>query len=177
MTEPTPSRRLAGIDDLLLYRLSRFSSRAGTMVIRLCEGGHGITRREWRVIGLMPEGEALTSSALAQRIQLDRARTSRVLSSLEDKGLLSRSVPPDNRREVRVALTPAGVALRQQLMPQVQAINHRILSVLTDDEMAQFDHMVQRLQQAADQLSESLQPELPKTQRRLGRQGRLKNDT
>ena len=53
MQEPTPSRRLAGIDDLLLYRLSRFSSSAGAMVIRLCEGGFGITRREWRVIGLM----------------------------------------------------------------------------------------------------------------------------
>lgn len=170
MHEPTPSRRLAGIDDLLLYRLSRFGARAGAMVTRLCEGGFGITRREWRVIGLLKAGESLTSSALAQRIQLDRARTSRVLSSLEDKGLLSRAVPPDNRREVRVALTPAGVALRAQLMPQVQAINQRILSALREDEMAQFDQMVQRLQLAADQLSQELQPALPKTQRRLGRQ-------
>ena len=172
MQEPTPSRRLAGIDDLLLYRLSRFSSSAGAMVIRLCEGGFGITRREWRVIGLMQVGESLTSSALAQRIQLDRARTSRVLSSLEEKGLLARAVPPDNRREVRICLTPKGVALRAQLMPQVQQINQRILSVLSEAEMTQFDHMVQRLQQAADQLSQTLQPELPKTQRRLGRQGR-----
>ena len=172
MSDYTPSRRLAGIDDLLLYRLSRFSARAGTMVVRLCEGGYGITRREWRVIGLMQEDEPLTSSAVAQRIQLDRARTSRVLSSLVDKGLLSRTVPPDNRREVRVCLTPAGVALRQQLMPQVQRINQRILSVLTDAEMAQFDHMVQRLQAAADQLSQTLQADLPKTQRRLGRHGK-----
>jgi DNA-binding MarR family transcriptional regulator len=169
MHEYTPSRRLAGIDDLLLYRLSRFSANAGAMVVRLCEGGYGITRREWRVLGLMQEQEELTSSALAQRAQLDRARTSRVTSSLIDKGLLVREVPQGNRREVRLRLTPAAIALRAQLMPQVQDINQRILSVLTHDEMAQLDNLIHRLHASAKQLSQSLQEALPKTQRRLGK--------
>ena len=172
MSEDTPSRRLASIDDLLLYRLSRFGSLAGAMVVRLCEGGYGITRREWRVLGLMQPSETLTASALAQRVQLDRARTSRVISSLTDKGLLTRSVAPGNRREVRLQLTPAGAALREALMPQVQRINQRILSVLSHAEMVQLDALIQRLQTSAETVSQSLQPELPKTQRRLGRGGK-----
>ena len=169
MSEHTPSRRLASIDDLLLYRLSRFSAQAGAMVVRLCEGGFGITRREWRVLGLMHDGEELTSSALAERVQLDRARTSRVTSSLIDKGLLTREVPEGNRREVRLRLTPAAVGLKEALMPQVQVINQRILSVLSHEEMAQLDHLIQRLHLSAQTLSQELQGDLPKTQRRLGK--------
>jgi DNA-binding MarR family transcriptional regulator len=173
MSEHTPSRRLASIDDLLLYRLNRLSAQAGAMVVRLCEGGFGITRREWRLLGLMQDGEELTSSALAQRVQLDRARTSRVTTSLIDKGLLAREVPQGNRREVRLRLTPAGLALRQALMPQVQTINQRILSVLNHDEMAQLDHLIQRLHVSAQTLSQALQEDLPKTQRRLGRAAKV----
>ena len=52
-----PSPRLSapqGLDDLLLYRLSRLLGVAGAPVIRLCEGQFGITRREWRVLALLP---------------------------------------------------------------------------------------------------------------------------
>ena len=49
----TPARPL---DDLLLYRLSRLLSVAGSMVIKLCEGRFGITRREWRLIALSEPG-------------------------------------------------------------------------------------------------------------------------
>ncbi len=72
MTEPTPSHRLQTINDLLLYRLNRLSALAGAMVVRLCEGGHGITRREWGVVGLLCEQGPMAPSALAERFQLDR---------------------------------------------------------------------------------------------------------
>ena len=169
MRDITPSRRLAGVDDLLLYRLNRLSASAGAMVVRLCEGGHGITRREWRVIGLMKEGEVLTSSALAERVQMDKARTSRLISGLTQRGLLNREIPPGNRREVHLSLTPAGIKISQNLMPQVREINRSILSVLTDEEMAQLDTLILKLQHSAEALSLTLQPQLPKTQRRLGR--------
>ena len=34
-------------NDLLMYRLNRLLAVAGSLVVRLCEGGYGITRREW----------------------------------------------------------------------------------------------------------------------------------
>lgn len=55
----SPSQRLASIEDLLLYRLGRLASVGGAMVVRLCEGGYGITRREWAVIGQLYEGGSL----------------------------------------------------------------------------------------------------------------------
>jgi DNA-binding MarR family transcriptional regulator len=72
----------AALDDVLLYRISRLLATAGSMVIRLCEGRYGITRREWRVLALLAQEEGLLSSQLAERAQLDRARTSKAISSL-----------------------------------------------------------------------------------------------
>ena len=68
----SPSQRLASIDDLLLYRLGRLSSTAGALVVRLCEGGYGITRREWAVVAQLYENGGLPPSVLAERMQARR---------------------------------------------------------------------------------------------------------
>ncbi|MFD0669184.1 MarR family winged helix-turn-helix transcriptional regulator [Ramlibacter sp. MAHUQ-53] len=172
MTEPTPSHRLQTINDLLLYRLNRLSALAGAMVVRLCEGGHGITRREWGVVGLLCEQGPMAPSALAERFQLDRARTSRMVGSLVDKGLVLREVPPGNRRQALLRATPAGEALYARLMPQVQEINRRVLAALSDAEMAQLDGFIGRLQASADALRQELDTQLPRAQRRLGQRRR-----
>lgn len=167
--EPTPSHRLQTINDLLLFRLSRLSAQAGTMVIRLCEGGQGISRKEWGVIGLLQEDGPLAPSALAERIRMDRARTSRLVTSLVGKGLVQREVQAANRRQALLRLSPAGQALYEDLMPRIQSINRQILSALSVEEMAQLDNFIVRLQQATDGLRDQMDHQLPKTQRRLGR--------
>lgn len=172
MSDATPSNRLASINDLLLYRLGRLSALAGAMVVRLCEGGHGITRREWGVIGHLREHGALAPSALAERFQLDRARTSRMIGSLVDKGLVVRETVPGNRKQARVQLSPAGVEIYERLMPQVQEINRQVLQALSPAEMAQFDEFLGRLHASADALSQRLHAQLPRTQRRLGGRAR-----
>jgi DNA-binding MarR family transcriptional regulator len=73
-------REPSGLDDLLLYKLSRLLAVGGSMVIRLCEGRFRVARREWRVIARLAQEQELRSAELAERIQLDRARTSRAVS-------------------------------------------------------------------------------------------------
>lgn len=168
MPEPTPSHRLQTINDLLLFRLGRLSGLASTLVIRLCEGGHGISRREWGVIGHLREQGPLAPSALAERFQLDRSRTSRLVGTLVEKGLVVREVPPGNRRLALLRLTPEGEALYEALMPEVQEINRRILQALTPEEMAVLDGLLGRLHASAESVRRDLGGTLPKAQRRLG---------
>ncbi len=165
----TPSMRLEKISDLLLFRLNRLSAHAGAMVIRLCEGGHGITRREWGVIGHLYEQGPLTPSALADHFQLDRARTSRMISSLVGKGLVRREVVPGNRRQAVLRLAPPGAAVYESLRPQVLAINRKLLEVLSSQEQQELDDFIERLQSATTALRREMEDQLPKTQRRLGR--------
>ena len=165
----SPSERLASMNDLLLYRLSQLSALAGAMVVRLCEGGYGITRREWAVVALLhdvPEG--MLPSVLAERMVRDRARTSRALTALLRKGLIERQALPHDRRSVRVSLTPAGQDLYRALMPQVQAINAGILQVLDPAQKQAFDLALERLRVQAQHLLDEMGPELPKANRRRG---------
>lgn len=157
------------LDDLLLYRLARLHAVAGSMVVRLCEGGYGITRREWRLVALLAEAGALPSSQLAERIQLDRARTSRAVSSLVEKRLLER-IPGDggDRRFAALRLTEAGHALHAALFPRVAAINGELAGALSDAEARQLDGLLARLADRARALSD--RAELPRAGR--GRRSR-----
>ncbi len=153
-------------DDLLLYRLGRLAATAGTMVVRLCEGRYGITRREWRALAWLGQQDGVLSSQLADRIQLDRARTSRAITSLVAKGLLHRSPGAADRREIRLTLTVAGQALYEELMPQVRAINRALLAPLPPAQVQDLDEALARLQAHAERLQ--AQSDYPKADRRRG---------
>jgi DNA-binding MarR family transcriptional regulator len=156
-----------GLDDMLLYRLYRLLAVAGEPVTRLCEGVHGITRREWRVIALLGQHGAMRSSRLADLALLDRARTSKAVTSLAGKGLLSRSTGVGDARQVRLALTERGQALHGQMLPQVRAINQQLLQALEPTVVAQLDEALDRLQTQAER--SGLAASLPRIGRHRGR--------
>lgn len=164
-------RQPSGLDDLLLYKLSRLLAVAGSMVIRLCEGRFGITRREWRVIARLAQEQELLSSELAERIQLDRARTSRAVSSLVAKKLVRRQVGAADRRHAHLALTEKGRALHRALFPLVCEINQSLLAPLSAEDVRHLDGMLEQLQSRATQLVDAA--ELPKADRRRGGRARL----
>ena len=159
------------LDDVLLYRMSRLLSTAGSMVIRLCEGGFGITRREWRLVALLAHQQGLLSSQLADRAQLDRARTSRAVTSLVAKGLVQRTPGAADRREARLALTPAGRELYAQLFPLVLQINRELLSPIPRAQVDAVDRALESLQHKAEEMVRE-SAGLPKADRRRG--GRMR---
>jgi DNA-binding MarR family transcriptional regulator len=161
----------ASLDDVLLYRMSRLLATAGSMVIRLCEGTYGITRREWRIIALLAQDEGLLSSQLAQRAQLDRARTSKAITSLVAKKLLRRETSAADRRQAALALTDSGRALYARLFPQVLEINRDLLAALPAHDVESLDHALDALQHKADAMVANA--ELPKADRRRG--GRMRS--
>lgn len=164
-----PAARLsqpASLNDMLLYRLSRLLSVAGAPVIRLCEGHYGITRREWRILSLLSQDEGLLSSQLAERAQLDRARTSKAITSLVTKALVQRQTRAADRRQAALVLTDDGRALVRTLFPQVAQINREVLAVLDAQEVARLDAALQRLQAHAEILLAGAQDALPKADRR-----------
>ena len=165
-------RQPAELDDLLLYKLSRLLSVGGSLVIRLCEGRFGITRREWRVIARLAREPDLLSSDLAERIQLDRARTSRAVTSLVAKKLVKRETGAADRRQARLALTPAGLALYQELFPLVCEINRGLLTPLSSLDVQQLDANLAAMQRRADAMVQGA-AELPRADRRRGGRARL----
>jgi len=138
--------------DFLLYRLYRIHVTAGRRVVQLCESLHGMTRREWRVLSFLAENEGVLSSELAERAMLDRARTSRTLTSLADKGLIERRPKPSDRREVHVFLSADGRRVHGNIFPRIRAINQALVADLSAAERRLLDGVISRVQASADAL-------------------------
>lgn len=155
------------IDDQLLFRLHRLVAVASAPVIRLCEGRHGITRREWGLIATLAQHGPQRSSDLAALAGLDRARTSRAIAPLQAKGLIERVAAAGDRRQVILHLTPAGRDVFEALCPDVVHINRALTAVLGADDARTFDRCLDRLLDRALQLQATRRVG-PKAQRRLG---------
>ncbi len=140
-------------DDLLLYRLYRLHATARPLVVRMCERDYGITRREWRVMSCLAQAEGVLSSELAERAMLDRARTSRALTSLVAKQLVHREPKPSNRREVRVYLTDTGRQLYAEVFPRVAAVQRELLAPFSPAERHLLGELLARLQARAQALN------------------------
>ncbi|MDQ0014022.1 DNA-binding MarR family transcriptional regulator [Variovorax boronicumulans] len=155
------------LNDLLLYRLSRAARAGGGMVTRMVEGGFGITRREWGMIGTLAEVGEITPSALAQRLDLDRVRTSRGLRSLTEKKLVERRQDTEDRREVHVRLSPSGRQLFGELFPRVASLNTELLDGIDAAHIEIFLQCLRRLEVRGTELSaQGVVPE--KADRRAG---------
>lgn len=77
----------------------------------------GLTPQQYNVLRLLraelPGG--LSTSTLGQRLLSRAPDTTRMLDRLEQRGLIDRHRPADNRRVVRVTITDAGTALLGEL--------------------------------------------------------------
>ena len=146
--------------DLLLYRLVKLAASSGRLITRLCERTHGITRREWGVLMWLAQEPGLPPSVLAQRLELDRARVSRAVTSLQAKGLVRKSAAPAGQPASALHLTEEGSRLHAALWPQVRAINQQLARSLDADHLEQLARGLAQLQEEAARL-ERQAPEAP----------------
>ncbi|RSZ34475.1 MULTISPECIES: MarR family transcriptional regulator [unclassified Variovorax] len=141
------------LDDLLLYRLSRAVRAGSGMATRLVEGGFGITHREWGMIGMLAQIGEITSSAFAERLQLDRVRTSRGLRSLSEKKLVERRRDAEDGREVHVRLSATGRELCNALFPRIARLNMDLLECIDEEHLDVFLECLRRLELRGKELS------------------------
>ncbi|SDY33767.1 DNA-binding transcriptional regulator, MarR family [Variovorax sp. YR266] len=137
------------------------------MAIRMVEGGFGVTRREWGMIGMLSQIGEVKSSVLAERLHLDRVRTSRSLGSLVRKKLVERRQDAVDGREVHVRLSPSGQQLFADLFPRIASLNVDLLDGIDAAHIDGLLHCLRRLELRGSELNaRGFVPE--KADRRLG---------
>jgi DNA-binding MarR family transcriptional regulator len=106
---------------------------------------------------------------LAERASLQPGPTSKALSLLCEKGLVTRNALPNDRRHVLIELTQPGQEIFDALHPLVLALNERLLSALSDDERRMLDAIVIKLERHVASWMDDT--ELPKADRRHRHRG------
>ena len=89
----------------------------------------------------------LQPTDLYQATQMSSGGLTKLLYTLEKRGLIERSANKEDKRSTFVSLTPAGKALIENIVDQlVEANGARFNQALNKDELNQLVHLLDRLQ-------------------------------
>ena len=113
-------------DDSLTIALLR-ARDAVTAQFRDHVGEAGLTLQQWRVIRALAGGTALDTTTLAKRCVILAPSLTRILRHLDDAGLVA-TVPPHDRRQRVIKLTPAG----ETLFTEIWQISQRKYAAIED---------------------------------------------
>jgi DNA-binding MarR family transcriptional regulator len=132
--------------------LSRVTRRVVAAEKPLLEA-HGLSMWEYIAISRLAAQQAETQSALASAMRYDKTRLIGVLDELEQKGLVTRTPDPADRRARIVTLTPAGLARHAAAQADIQAMESRLLNNIGSTDQARLRQILAEL--APDCSSES----------------------
>lgn len=73
-------------------------------------------------------------NVLAQMIGVDKASIARTMTKLEDKGLITRTPNPANRRENLVSLTPKSAEILEDMRKNLSEVSERAFAGFSEEE-------------------------------------------
>ncbi len=108
-------------------------------------GRYDLTPQQYNALRLLRgEGSGkLATLALASRLVSRAPDITRLLDKLEERGLIERERPADNRRMVLIALTSAGRELLRDLDQRVRECHFRQLGHLSQAQMRELVALLQ----------------------------------
>ncbi|MBV6288082.1 MarR family winged helix-turn-helix transcriptional regulator [Pseudomonas aegrilactucae] len=105
----------------------------------------GITAAQFKVLIIVAQYGVDTPAEVCRFLSLDSGSMTRMLDRLEHKGLIVRSRCPQDRRQVRLELTPDGHVLAEQL-PQIGAsAMNELVGVLAPDELQTLEKILAKV--------------------------------
>jgi DNA-binding MarR family transcriptional regulator len=108
---------------------------------------HGITQSIGYLLMNIDEREGTTVSQVASLLGLKSTSLSRMLSNLEDMGLIYRELNQGDKRSVKIYLTSLGVDKRQAAKNVVRHFNDYLDEHITDTEKQQLAALLKKINQ------------------------------
>ena len=108
---------------------------------------HGLelTPEQWIVLVRLWQRDGRTVSELSESTLRDKPTMSRILDSMENSGLVTRTVDRNDARSRIVGLTREGKALRKKLMPIAKSIVTRLETGIPEEDLLTTRRTLRRL--------------------------------
>ena len=100
---------------------------------------------EFSVLVRLHDSGSWTQNSLGRSIFMEPANIGALVRRLAERGLVTREPDPDDRRAIRVSITPAGIELLAVARTEADAANTHTLSVLEPAERAELMALLRRL--------------------------------
>lgn len=132
-------------DSFLTFRLDQLSQTAMARASQVYRERLGLNIRELRVIRAVGDQPGLSSRSLSEATFIEQTLVSKHLRKLVDSGLIQRELESADARRVALRLTARGEAIRKEADRLGAAMERDFLSVLTPEELAQFNRCIDKL--------------------------------
>ena len=106
----------------------------------------GVSAAGGLVLGILRDQGPMSPSALSARLIVTRATMTGVLDSLERRGFVGRVAHATDRRSVIIQISPAGLAVLQELRTIVHRHEKAWMSVLPEDDLRAYIDDLHRIQ-------------------------------
>lgn len=93
--------------------------------------GHDVTLDQFAVLIRLWQEDGLSQTELCEKTCKTKSNMTRILDSMEKKGLISRRVNREDRRSFSIYLTQKGRDIKNQLVPIAMAMNDRVFKKVT----------------------------------------------
>jgi homoprotocatechuate degradation regulator HpaR len=87
---------------------------------------HNVTEQQWRVVRVLSEEGALGATELAERASILGPSLTRIIKTLEARGMIASKRFTDDGRRVLLSITPAGAEVIEATMPERRVIYREI---------------------------------------------------
>jgi len=94
----------------------------------------GITPVQHLILAVLAEKEFVSPAEISDQIAMDGATLSGVLERMTEAGLIKKEENAEDRRSIRVSLTPRAKKMRVDLAEQRKAINEELTARLSLEE-------------------------------------------
>ena len=105
----------------------------------------GVIRAEYHLLMCLAHYPTLSAQDVSRLTRRPRNSISRAVHRMLAEGYLERSPDPNDGRQARLSITPAGRELHEKIAGRLAERQEEILSPLTADEREQLDGLLQRL--------------------------------
>jgi MarR family transcriptional regulator, lower aerobic nicotinate degradation pathway regulator len=127
-------------------------SKYGRRELERVLGERGLRLIQHAVLIAIDDLGPLSQQQLADSLDFDKSHLVAQIDHLEEHGLLERTRDPSDRRRNRLALTPAGKELLEQLEPIVRGSHEGLLDALSAAERRTLIALMRRVVDANDAL-------------------------
>ena len=133
-----PTRPNANSMAIRLNVLARQINAAATRLLAPLD----ITPSQAGVLYELSNGET-SPTTIARNMGIDASSLSRLLGTLEKRGLLERSIDLDNRTRITLRLTPDGEDLAYRADPHAEQLQQRIEGALSQRRLQELKRCIQ----------------------------------
>ena len=131
-------------EDCIVFLLAKAYQRAHS-AFKMKLAPFGITPVQHLILAVLGEEDFLSPAEISDRVAMDGATLSGVLDRMAEAGLIKKEENPQDRRSIRVSLSPKVRRMREELAEQRKSINEDLTAKFSLEEKLLLKRMLKDL--------------------------------